>query len=234
MKKDFFYIKEYFKDLSFQEDIHAYFVNGKRIKSSVSQIIKKFQKPFNKYTISKIIAEKTDNKTQEEILLSWEEISDKACKLGSNVHKFGEDYFEDRSLIASNGYEKAIVNFWKSIPDFIVPVFSELQMYHKKYLFAGTADIVFYNTNTKSFIIADYKTNKNLHKNYKNTKLLPPFNKLLDTPLNMYKLQLSMYEILLDQLEVIISMRKIIWLKPNGEFETYNVKSYKDTLIKNL
>src|SRR5690606_15679463 len=125
-----------------------------------------------------------------------------------------EMFVNDRSLIPSTPHEEAVVKFWNDLPDFVVPVFLELRMYHKKYMFAGTTDVVLCNKRTGQFIIADYKTNKDLFYNFKNNKLQYPFHNLLDSPFNKYQLQLSYYQILLEQLNIKVSTRKIIWLKP--------------------
>ena len=127
-------------------------------------------------------------------------------------------------------FEEAIVNFWNDLPSTVIPVVMELQMYHKEYMFAGTADILLYNTVTNTFIIGDYKTNKDLFKNYKGKTLLSPFKNLLDNPYNKYQLQLSFYQLLLEQTGFKVSSRKLIWLKPDGTYLLYNTDDYTDIL----
>lgn len=222
-------ILDFFKDLSFDERNHLYKVNNTKINSSVSKIIKNFVDPFDSYKVSLRVSKNT-NVSQKELLKKWKKEKDQACNKGKNVHLFGEHYPFDKNLKAKDNLEKAIVKFWNDLPRTVVPVMTELKMYHKKYLFAGTADILLYNTITKKFIIADYKTNKDLFKNYKNKKMLGLFNNLLDCPYNKYQLQLSFYQILLEQVGLEVSSRKLIWLTPTSNYKLYSTDNYTSLL----
>ena len=226
-------ILDYFKGLQFDEAEHRYAVNGQQIKISVSGVIKHFVEPFDKYTISARIAAR-DGISQQDVLKSWENEAQRACQNGKDTHLFGELYPFNRHIKPRTKFEEAIVNFWNDLPSTVIPVVMELQMYHKEYMFAGTADILLYNTVTKTFIIGDYKTNKDLFKNYKGKTLLNPFKNLLDTPYNKYQLQLSFYQILLEQAGFKVSSRKLIWLKPDGSYLLYNTDDYTEILKEQL
>lgn len=226
IKKD---ILTSFKDLEFDEKNHQYFVNGVKIKLSVSGIIKKFVEPFDTQGISRKVAINR-GVSQEEILKQWETEKNRACKLGTKVHLFGELYPFNRHLKPRDKFEEAVVKFWNDVPSTIVPVIMEVQMYHKEYMFAGTADILLYNTVSGEFIIGDYKTNKDLFKNYRGKTMLGIFDNLLDSPYNKYQLQLSFYQILLEQIGLKVSSRKLIWLRPTGKYELYNTEDYTDVL----
>lgn len=231
MEKD--KIEKFFNKLEFDEGKHLYTVHGNKINSSVSKIIKNFVKPFDTEGISKGVARKRGI-TQKEVLAEWKDISDKACSKGTRVHVFGELYPFDRTLKPSDKYEEAVVKFWNDLPDHIVPVIMELRMYHKDYLFAGTGDILLYNKLTGHYIIGDYKTNKDLFKNFRGQKMLSLFDDLLDMPLNHYQLQLSFYQILFEQIGLKVEGRKIIWLKPEGEYEMYDTQDYTGILKEYL
>ena len=233
MKKDINKILKFFNGLEFNEGQHLYTVNGKNINSSVSKIIKNFVKPFDTDGISKGVARKR-GLSQKEVLAEWKEISDKACDKGTRVHIFGELYPFDRTLKPSDKYEEAVVKFWNDLPSHIVPVIMELRMYHKDYLFAGTGDILLYNKISGQYIIGDYKTNKDLFKNFKGQKMLSLFDDLLDMPLNHYQLQLSFYQILFEQIGLKVESRKIIWLKPDGTYDMYDTEDYTGTLKEYL
>jgi hypothetical protein len=222
-------ILSFFKDLDFNEKHHQYFVKGERIKLSVSGIIKKFVEPFDTEKISRRVAAKR-GVNQDEVFKEWDNAKNKACKKGTKVHLFGELYPLNRHLKPRNKFEEAVVKFWNDVPSTIIPVVMELQMYHKDFMFAGTADILMYNTVTDTFIIGDYKTNKDLFKNYQGKKMLSPFGDLLDCPYNKYQLQLSFYQILFEQLGLKVSSRKLIWLRPTGQYELYNTEDYTGIL----
>jgi hypothetical protein len=213
MQKDF--IISTFNNLRFEEGPHLYLVDDKPLEKSVSNIVHLYEPYFDKESISKAISIR-DETPQQEILDSWEEISKEACDLGHKVHKFGELYAYDRNLKPRNYYEEGIVEFWKDIPEHILLVFAELIMYHLKHLYGGTADIIFYDTIKKGYVIADYKTNKDLFKNYMGQTLLGPFVDMLNTPFNRYQIQLSLYQILLEQCGIKVVDRILIWLTKEG------------------
>ena len=226
-------IKGFFKSLTFDEPKHIYYVKGKRLKSSVSKVLKIFvkQTDFNQ------IAENIDKRDELPIGTTaklWDLNSKISLAIGTRAHYFGEVYAFNRTLKPTSGYEEAIVKFWNEMPDHIVPVIMELQMYHKDYMFAGTGDILLFNKLTGKYIIGDYKTNKDLFKNHNEQRMLGPFSDLLDMPLNHYKLQLSFYQILFEQIGLEVEGRKIIWVKPSGEYEMYDTPDYTEVLNEYL
>jgi hypothetical protein len=225
-------IKNYFDALKFEQKQHRYSVNGKFL-PSVSGLIKNFVIPFNAEEVS-IGTAKKRGISQKEVLAEWDATRIEACDRGHRVHDFGEHYVWNRNLKPSCNQEKAIVKFWNDLPLFIVPVIMELQMYHKDFMYAGTADILLYNTITQKFIIADYKTNKDLFKNYKEKKMLFPFGNLLDCPFNKYQLQFSFYQLLFEQTGFEVSSRKLIWLLKDGTYRIFDTQDYRKELTTYL
>lgn len=214
-------ILEHFGDIILNEEEHRYFLNGKPFSISVSGIIKNFYIPFN--AKDKSLEMTGCEEAAKQLRQEWKNNADRACELGTRVHKFGEVYPFQRHLKPKDGFEKAIVKFWNDLPEHIVPVMTECMMYHQKYLFAGTMDILLYNIQTGEYIIADYKTNKDLFKNVRRKKMTKSFINFLDNPYNHYQIQLSLYQILIEQVTgVKISSRKIIWLLPDGEYKLYD------------
>jgi hypothetical protein len=222
-----------FSNLTFEEKKHKYFVEGKPIKTSVSGLISEFYEHFNAQAVAPYSARKLGI-TTEEVLKQWADINQESRDRGHRVHNFGELYQFDRSLKPSCPQEEAIVAFWASLPEHIIPVAAELRMYHFKYLFAGTADIILFDTKTQTYIIADYKTNKDLFKNFKNKTMLAPFEALLDCPLNHYVVQLSYYQLLLEQIGVRVTKRVIIWLGLDGKFTCINTDDVTSILKTTL
>ena len=249
-------ILEYFKDLTFNEEEHIYFVKGEKIKISVSGLIKRFEKEVD--FVKKAKEKDENNKLIKEIVRDvdfgflakgagedlklptkktkevWDTKAELACAKGTKVHLFGEVYPFNRNLKPQNKFEEAIVKFWNDIPDHIIPVIMELQMYHKEYMFAGTADILLYDTKSETYIIGDYKTNENLFRNFLGKTLKDVFSNLLNTSFNKYQLQLSFYQILFEQLGLKVSDRKLVWLLPTGEYEMYDTQDYTKELKEHL
>lgn len=226
-------ILTFFKDITFNEEFHKYYVKGEELHTSVSGVIKNFYEEFNAEVVSHYTAKK-EGKTQEEVLKAWRSNSEEACRVGSKVHLFGECYALDRSLKPENGYERAIVKFFEDLPEYIIPLLPEVLMYHKDYLFGGTADLPLYNIKENKIYITDYKTNKDLFKNYKGKRMLGRFSDFLDNPFNHYQIQLSLYQILLEQVGYEVSGRKIIHLLPSGEYLAYDTENLTGTLKREL
>lgn len=201
--------------------------------------------------------------TAEEIEKSWKENSKHACEHGTERHEFGESCFyymtkqydkilpafkdritKDGGFEALYPKEEATVKFWEDLPVCFVPIAVENITYNKTLNYSGTFDMLFYydaelegkSPDKSGFVIFDYKTNKDLYKNFMEKKLLPPFDELLDMPCNLYKLQLSLYELNLEQLNFKVIGRRLIWLKPDGEYDKIPLESYtrvlKEELIK--
>lgn len=230
MENSFAQIKDFFKDLNFNEEKHLYDVNGKHL-PSVSGLIKTFTPYFDAEAKAKSKAERY-GVSHLEILQEWEDTKNEACDRGHRVHLFGEKYPFDRTLKPSCGQEKAVVKFWNDLPAHILPAFMELRMYHKHFNFAGTADILLFDTINKCFIIGDYKTNKDLFKNFKQESLLYPFTNLLNSPFNKYQTQLSFYQLLFEQTGFKVSGRKLIWLLKTGDYIMYDTDNLTGVLNK--
>jgi hypothetical protein len=218
-------IIKFFSDLEFNEPLHEYSVKGEKLNFSVSKLYQNFTEKTDFDSIAKAI-DKRDKLPDGFTKIYWDLNSQVSLAIGTKAHYFGETFVYNRNLKPTDGYEEAIVKFWKSLPKHIVPFCMELKMYHKKYKFAGTGDIILYNTKTKKFIVCDYKTNKNLFKNFKKKMMLSIFSHLLDMPISHYKLQLSFYQILFEQTGFEVEARKIIHLKSDGNYIMYDSDNY--------
>jgi hypothetical protein len=185
--------------------------------------------------------------TKEEILAQWAVKSGHACEFGTEVHAFGESMFYymteqydkilpecqhkfvDGRPHPSNPQEEAIVKFWDDIPETFVPVLAETKVFNRNGTpYAGTFDILFYYVNEENpeksgLVIFDYKTNEDLFKNFRQQKLLWPFNDMLDMSYSYYVIQLGCYQIPLENLGYNVIARRLIWVKPDGTYESLRV-----------
>lgn len=249
----------YSNKLQFIEETHQYFLDGIEYEC-VSNITHRY-KPVSQDEMAEMSYRKGlkypnykyAGMAKEEILELWKANAKKACDFGTTVHEFGEgmfyymageeekipssckDKFIDGVPHPSNNFESAIVQFWKDIPDCIVPVLAETKVFNKfGTSYAGTFDILFYyieypNSPKNGLIIFDYKTNgaladtskafNKLRENFGGTKLLYPFNDLLSCDESYYKLQLACYQIPLENIGLKVIARRIIWLHPDGTYE---------------
>lgn len=226
-------IHDLFKELEMDVEKHQYSVGNNTLKGSVSSKIKRFTKYVDFDKKAEIKASRLGI-TKDELLNTWKTKCVVACENGTKVHLYGELYPFNRDMKPTCKKEEAVKKFWDELPDYVVPACLELKMYHLKYMFAGTADVLLYNKKTDKFIIADFKTNEDLFKNFKNTKLLYPFNELLDNPFNKYQIQLSYYQLLFEQTSFEVSHRNIVWLLPDGTYKMYSTKNYTEELKEDL
>lgn len=199
--------------------------------------------------------------TVDEIVASWQKISKDACTHGTERHEFGESCFyymtgqydrilpefkdrltEDGGFKAIFPKEEAVVKFYEDVPRCFIPVLAETKVYDYDLGYAGTFDILYYYdaeldgkpAEKSGLVIMDWKTNKDLYKNFNSQTLLHPFNELLDMPLSIYKLQLSLYENCLNKIGFKVVGRIILWLKPDGIYERLHTESYMNTLREEL
>ena len=196
--------------------------------------------------------------TKEEILAQWAVKSGHACEFGTEVHAFGEsmfyymigepekilpecaDKFRDGIPHPTSLHEEAVVKFWEDIPETFVPVLAETKVFNRNGTpYAGTFDILFYYVDEKNpqksgLVIFDYKTNEDLYKNFRGQKLLWPFNDMLDMSYSYYTLQLGCYQIPLENLGYKVVGRRLIWLRPDGTYDSIKVNGVSDRIREAL
>ena len=259
-----------FQGLTFIEEGHKYFLNGKEMEC-VSNVAHMFQEHFDSEIKAKETFERNFNNpeskyyqmTYEQILESWKKTSIEACTHGTETHEFAESVFyymigeydkilpnfkdrltEDGGFKAILPKEEAIVKFYEDIPRYIIPILAETKVFveYDKAGYAGTFDILFYydatlegkDESNSGLFVLDWKSNKDLYKNFKEKKLLKPFDNLLDMPLSMYKLQLSLYENALHKEGFKVIGRRILWLKPDSTYYKITLESYREKIDNEL
>lgn len=213
-------LKNDFKDLVFHEDIHKYFLDNEPLRGVTTTIKELYVKPFP-YRIAKFSGAKR-GLTEDEELFRWKEAGRIACEKGHKVHSIIENEIIDENIKSFN-----IDNILAEYN--CIPIIPECKVYSKIYKFAGTFDLLVYNTVTNRYEVWDWKTNKDIYKNFKFQSLLPPFQDYLDMPLNHYKIQLAMYSLCLNEVDIPIDTGRIIWITTN-EVISYDVNPFIDKL----
>lgn len=229
-------LKKPFSKLSFQEKGHIYNVEGedKKIKS-VSSLIKYFYEEFDTFTVSeKWGKERLIN--PELVREAWEGEGLIANTHGTNVHLVGEQYGYHKYFKTGNcpkiidKQSLGCIEFFDNLPDYLIPVAFELQMYSPKYWFCGTADIILFNTKNKKYYVLDWKTNKTLTDVYNKKSLIgvPNEYKLLQNNLGKYNLQLNFYMYMLKEAGFDVGGAVIIHLREDKKnkklYSTHRVK----------
>lgn len=182
--------------------------------------------------------------SKQVILNEWKEIALIATDLGTDVHKWIEDYYnglnpplptEERRLFRINGF----LELYKESLHRFKPVAQELRIFSRKWGLAGTIDALF-ELNGRLYI-GDWKTNKKFtdnmysEKDYFKKKLKYPFHTLWDNSINGYSLQLGTYAaILKEEAGIDIAGSFLCWIGPESKPKLYKTVDIRDQLIAYL
>lgn len=225
--------------IHFDEGPHTYTVSEKKL-TPVSNVVERFVDKFDAPANAERMGLR-DGIPPERILAQWKEINDRSKVLGTRVHNFAEDYGRNlywneqvSRTVPILDQEKAVVRFFAELDAIYMPVAFELRMFSEEYGVAGTCDLLLYNSVTKKFILGDWKTNKDIYKNFADKTMLAPFEYTLDMPYNHYQVQLSLYQILLEDKNWPIEERWIIWLPHSGGYETHKTFDFTNILRQHL
>ena len=236
-------LKDPFKKLRFEEQQHKYWVEGDdRPIKSVSTHLKHFYDEFQTDIIAPKYA-KSRGLDLDDVRNAWTGEGDIANAHGTKVHLVGEDYvrwkffqecerpevFDKQSL--------SCLEFINSLPDYLVPVATELQMYSEEHWLCGTSDLVLFNTKTKKYHIADWKTNKSLFDVNNKKPYLKVFGKkynLRQDNLGKYNIQLNFYRFFLMEKGFNMGQSIIIHLQEDKEnkklFTTHKVVTIEEDM----
>lgn len=236
-------LRQAFKGLEFQEEGHMYTLKGNNL-PSVTYTLKQFYTPFDK-TIAKWVA-KREGKTEEQVLEEWAEKGRKAIEIGNRVHNYAEElaaYFKgfQKSIRPPKGFrEMGVYQFFCRLdPERYHILATELTIYNEELGYAGTIDLVLYDTQEDGILIVDWKTNEKLFKNYKKQTLNLPFEDLLDHNFNKYQLQVNLYRLALESKGFKVVGQNIVWLKKEPKdlficFEELPTENYTDKLKQHI
>lgn len=237
----------YFVDpnFSFDEDLHLYSykdpVTGKnQIFQSVTGFIGKFKKEFNSsfWSRKKAIERGVDPSV---ILAEWKKKGDVAASLGTNVHKWIEDYYN--GLDPEVPTDPELLSRVEKFKDIhteklskMTPIRQEFRVFSRKWGLAGTTDAIFKMGD--HYYLGDWKTNREFSTDSsgkKFNKMLPPFSDLWENQLNTYSIQLSMYQLIL---EVESGFKTngafLVWIGPDSKPMMYKTVDLRDRLYDYL
>jgi len=245
--EDLIKLEEAFSDIKFFEKDHHYEINGERASMSVSQLISKYEKPFDKNIAHRVA--KRDNRLVEDVLWDWDFNKDYSCHKGSEFHLIVEQFFQrrivpiDRESIISF-YKKKQSDFWqedqiekyynemavlvRNFKNFYewwrqdhILLKSEFVIGDKQKKICGTIDNLSYNKKTGKLAIFDYKTNKEIKKTgYKGEMLLSPLDNIPKCELGKYSLQLWLYKTILEKNSNFeVGDCKIVWVTGSEDYE---------------
>lgn len=217
--------------LSFDAPTHTYSLDGKELRN-VSSIVNHFA-PFDADKValgcSKNPRGKYYRMDPEDIKAIW----DSNAAAGTQVHAFAEaccewsrgrgDLIEPeyRTRITAEGLaavspkEAAAAMWWESLDlARYAVVAKETRVVNRSLGYAGTLDLLLYDTLTEKFCLRDYKTNEELlGKGYGHLKA--PLSNIPNSEVGRYTVQQTLYMIQLENLGIEVGDMSLVWLKEN-------------------
>lgn len=226
-------------DFWFDEGPHKYYLRKTEL-TSVTTYLHHFSKPFDEVYWSKKKARDRDT-TPEIILEEWKSIADRACYLGSEVHKWIEDFYNGtiRPLLEMDEEVQERIGMFQIIYEKrlfkLFPIAQELRMFNLDMKLAGTLDALFLGEDGKIYIL-DYKTNKALKtdKDYSFSNMLYEFSTEKDNNMNHYSVQTSIYRLMLAKVGVFAAGCFIVYIPPQGECQIIKCKDYRQQLVRHF
>lgn len=224
-----------FDRITFAESTHSYFIDGVSTNTlSVTGLLKKFKKKFDKEAIAERVARKR-NITTETLLAEWESNNLYSTTIGTMLHKYIENYYCDTKS-KYEGSVKALkqddkLKILKNLP-VLIRYFHDFYQDHKHLdcvkseiilgdiddtKICGTSDLLCFNTQTKEFELLDFKTNKKMESDSPYGKLFYPFENMSEGQINEYTIQLNVYKYFLEKYTSIkLKKLKIVWFNVNN------------------
>lgn len=146
--------------ITFTEEDHAYYINGKKLDTSCTSVIKKFFDPFDALKIANKLSYRMKNKknsqyfgmTGNDIVEMWKKETDLGTMLHANVeflmNSYKADFPFDKYEFAQNEIMLEMQYFSNFVEDFvdsgiIEPYRTEWLVYDEAIGVAGSIDIVF-------------------------------------------------------------------------------------------
>ena len=242
-----------FNDVTFYDEPHKYYVDGKEL-VSVTTLIHKYQEEFNEEYWSDYKGSQFGIEPRE-ILRAWKYINKKGTIKGSAIHDYAENLFQNKKyeypkqLILNefgfdpvineyNTTKKYVDEFYKKVQGKLIPIRTEFIIFDRKLLLGGMLDILFWNMKAQEFQIWDWKTNKDFTYEMKGRHLLDDLYLLEDCDLELYSLQLEMYKQIIERNTPIkLGKSYIVWFSHNNDehkvIEAKNRQHYVNIILNN-
>ena len=227
-------------NFTFHEASHVYRYGGVKY-DSVTTFIKVFKVPFDREYWSKKKAEERGVDVSV-ILNEWETKGDVSRTLGTNVHKFIEDFWMGKNpeIPEDPDVKSRVMDFlevYNKRLHRLTPLKSELKIFSRRWRLAGTIDQPLLMWDSKAekvyLIIGDWKTNGEFksddHPKGRFKKLLRPFNNLYENDHNEYSIQLSLYRLILEEIGIETESGFLLHLGPE-DTRIYPAKDLREPL----
>ena len=238
-------------DLVFDPQEHRYYLAGREMRS-VSSIVEHFA-PFNSLAVAERCSKNERHEffgiDPEQIVAIWSERGRQAADEGTAVHAFGEAcclYLQDREeeieaqfrdrmtpegLLSLSPKEDAVSLWWESQDWSRYAVAAkETRVVNPVLGYAGTFDLLLYDTYNAIFCQKDYKTNKDLLRWF-GEMLLPPLSMIRSNDVGKYTVQQTLYTIQLRNIGLNVKSNDLIWLREDGSYNEIPLQTRYDKVI---
>ncbi len=198
-------INEHERDMRirFEEEPHIYYIDDESYDISVTKFVHDF---FEKFEPDKIITKFYDmwqsNENSkyfglsiDEIKETWEKAGLHASKLGTNLHKDIERFYNKETVENDSLEFKHFLDFHKENSD-LKPYRTEWEVFDEDHKLAGSIDCVFELNG--EYHIFDWKRTKEIKENNKYGEGKYPLSHLPDCNYWHYSLQLNIYKYILE------------------------------------
>lgn len=198
------------RHITFQEEGHLYTIEGMEGRpTSVTTLIHHSFPEFNAdEVIDKMMRSPRWSKskyygmTKQEIKDQWAASALEASTAGTLMHADIEHFLNQEPVLDPDCIEhRYFQTFWKAFcdanPD-LIPYRTEWLVYDDDRKISGSIDCVLINKKTGAICILDWKRSKEIKKENKYQKGLPPLAHLEDCNYNHYSLQLNIYRHILE------------------------------------
>lgn len=247
--QDLVVLEKSFENVIFSEKDHSYLINGQKSSGSVTQLLKKYEKPFDAKKLASIVAAK-QGVLPEDVLSLWNFKKEYACLKGTLFHLYVENFLQKKKVPVD---KRAIHSFVKNYSSYVneEEFYKDLAQYISNFLhfyeewkesyilirpelvigdkstgICGCIDNLSYNFKTNQLAIFDYKSNKDLKKEGKEN-LLNSLSHLQSTSIVKYSLQLQLYRLIFERNTPFnIDDMQIVWVGGNS-LETIPVLDLK-------
>ena len=204
-----------FNDILFNEELHKYTSKTKNINFISATGLISLIEDFDEIGLATKQADELDVKV-EDILSNWQDLKNYASNLGSEIHKYVElawqnkSYFGNEKLFADwnnenhnmlEDFKKRCFNydiFHKMVSKEFIAIRNELVIYDEYYGVAGMIDLLCYEKSTSNIYIFDWKSSKEIKKENSFKKLKYPLAEYDSSNFIIYSLQLSIYKTIIE------------------------------------
>ena len=199
-----------FNNYVFQEDIHTYFYEGRKVDTSVTTFISRYFPEFDSETISAKYAAK-HGMTQEAVLAEWKRKGDISAIAGTAIHAWLENAKRGKILRTDFGDAEKL-GILPEVEERYNILLPKAQAFHRDTLgklfpihleytvgvedfIAGNVDMLCWNEHAQEVQIWDYKNVKELSRTNSYGNMCKfPFHNYYDCSFIHYCIQLNFYK----------------------------------------